>query len=212
MDQGGVPEDQKGALEKGATIAFVDEVGSSLKPVVARTWARKGHTPTLRHTFNWSSLSIIGGITDDGRVFHHTHELSIRAVQVGLFLEHLRGHIAGPGGVILDRAGIHRAKAVKSFLEREPRLEVHHLPAYAPDCNPIEWLWAHIKRQLANLCPFSLRQLKREWRSALARVRVRPGLVQSFFRTSAIDGARASSGRIGKVEWSRTRGPAPSGA
>lgn len=155
MDFRRVPEDQKGAVEKGAAIVFVDEVGSSLKPVVARTWARKGHTPTLRHTFNWSSLSIIGGITSGGRVFQNTHEHAIRAEQVIAFLEHLLEHVQGQVVVILDRASIHRAKAVKAFLEKEPRLEVHHLPAYAPECNPIEWLWAHVKRQLANLCPFS---------------------------------------------------------
>ena len=182
----GVPEDQKGALEKRATLVFLDEVGSSLKPVVARTWARKGCTPTLRHAFNWSSLSIIGGITPDGRIFQNTHERAIRAEQVVGFFEHLLEHVSGSVVVICDRAGIHRAKAVRAFLEKEPRLEVHHLPAYAPECNPIEWLWAHVKRQLANLCPFSLRQLRGEWRSALARVRVRPGLVASFIRASAI--------------------------
>jgi putative transposase len=52
---------------------------------------------------------------------------------------------------------------------------------------PIESLWAYLKRAaLANFCPKSLRELKEAWRSALNKARAKPGLIASFFRTSAI--------------------------
>lgn len=44
-------------------IVFVDESGLSTKPTRVRTWAPRGRTPLLHESFNWKSLSIIGGLT-----------------------------------------------------------------------------------------------------------------------------------------------------
>jgi transposase len=157
--------------------------------VVGKTWAPRGETPVLEGKCRWDKLSIIGGITACGRVLQRTFEQAIKGVQVVAFCEHLLQHIEGEIIVVLDRAPIHRSKVVKDFLESEEgrRLTVTYLPSYAPECNPIEWLWAYIKtRHLANFCPVNLAELKQAWRKALARIRLKPDLVASFFRASAI--------------------------
>ena len=48
-------------------------------------------------------------------------------------LEHLVRHIQGPFILIWDRSRTHRAKIVKTFLEKHPQIQVEYLPAYAPD-------------------------------------------------------------------------------
>ena len=158
-----------------------------MKPVVVRTWAPKGKTPTVRHTFNWSKLSVVGAVTDDGRVYQNTYEHAIRSPQFVAFLEHLLRHIEGPIVLVVDRSPIHRSKVVRASLERNPRLSLEFLPTYAPECNPTEWLWAYVKRRsLGNLCARTLAELRGAWWRALARLRLRPELVRSFFAASAI--------------------------
>ena len=45
----------------GAVIVFWDESGASLLPVTRRTWAPRGHTPVIRHHFNWKRVSMAAG-------------------------------------------------------------------------------------------------------------------------------------------------------
>ena len=172
-------------------MVFVDEVGASLKGVVSTTWAPVGVTPTVRQCCKWKKLSSIGGITSEGRVFEQRYDHSIRSEQVVVFLKHLSEHIPGKLLVIWDGAPIHRAKTVKSYLESEQgqRITVLPLPSYAPECNPIEWLWAWLKKNfLANRCFRTLEELSTVWQEALDTARTRTDLIHSFFSASAVGG------------------------
>ena len=172
----------KKVVDEGGTLVFLDETGSSLKTTVGRTWAPRGQTPVIKTHLKWHSLSIIGALTSDGRVFQHTHRHAVRAAQVVDFLEHLLFFVAGPVTVVLDRAAIHRAKQVQDWLVAHPRLRLVYLPAYAPEFNPVELLWAYIKRQvLTDFVARDLRHLKRRWAVGFAQVRARH-LARVFFR------------------------------
>jgi len=71
-------------------------------------------------------------------------------------LKQLRGHII----LLWDRLPAHRGSRVKKFLARHPRLHVEFLPAYAPEFNPVEYLWSWLKTNpLANRCATDLDQL-----------------------------------------------------
>ena len=60
-------------------------------------------------------------------------------------------HLRGPVIVIWDRINQHRSAAVKAFIASHPRLQVEHLPAYAPELNPVEGVWCEWKaHRLAN--------------------------------------------------------------
>jgi hypothetical protein len=41
---------------------FWDESGASLLPVTRRTWAPRGHTPVIRHRFNWKRVSMAAAL------------------------------------------------------------------------------------------------------------------------------------------------------
>ena len=73
---------------------------------------------------------------------------------------------------MLDNAGIHKTKAVTAFVSGEVRLSLQYLPPYAPELNPIELLWAYIKRNvLGNFCARTLKELKARLRVGWQRVR-----------------------------------------
>ena len=151
----------KKKIEAGETVVWADEVGISMKPVIGNTWATRGNTPTIFAKTNWEKLSVIGGITSQGQFFQQTHEGSIKAPGFISFLTHLLRHIEGKLTVVVDNAKIHRAKIVMEFVAKHERLTITHLPPYSPELNPIELVWAYVKRHcLANFCPENLGQLK----------------------------------------------------
>lgn len=166
-----------------------DEVGSSLKTLKGHTWAKRGKTPVLPTHGHWENLSIIGGMTLCGKVYQQSYPHAIRAVQVVKFFKHLLQHLEGPLVILLDNARIHRAKVVQDFLKTEAgkRITVFHTPPYAPEFNPIEWLWSWIKRvRLQNLCPKNRAELKQAWNLGFRQVRSKPGLIPAFFRASSL--------------------------
>jgi transposase len=79
---------------------------------------------------------------------------SIRSPEVAEFLGHLLRHIPGRVLVIWDGLRSHRSRMVKDFvLSQGGRLELEFLPAYAPELNPVEYLWGYWKHhELPNFC------------------------------------------------------------
>lgn len=151
---------------------YLDEVGFSLKGVRRRTWSTRGVTPLVTLPANWEKLSTIGAITSDGRFFQQTKSGAIRSGDVIRFFQHLLRHVEGEIVVVLDNAGIHRAKATQAFVETHERLSLVFLPPYAPELNPIELVWAYVKRNvLGNFCARSVSELKAKLVTGWQRVR-----------------------------------------
>ena len=111
---------------------YLDEVGFALKGVRRRTWGVRGVTPVVELPANWLKLSTIGAITSSGQFFQNTKQGAIRSPDVVRFLRHLLQHVKGEVIVVLDNAGIHRAKHVQAFVQAQERLSLVFLPPYAP--------------------------------------------------------------------------------
>jgi transposase len=171
--EAGLPASEK-KVDAGETLVWADEVGFRLKPSVGNTWATRGRTPLNFAKTSWTKLSTIGGITSNGQFLQQTHKGSIKTPQVIAYLTHLLRHLPGSVTVVLDNASIHRAKAVQNFVRDNERLSIVFLPPYAPELNPVELVWAYVKRYvLANLCPETVDTLKAYLRSAWQKVRSR---------------------------------------
>ena len=181
-----IPSLSKGG-EENATILYCDETGSSLKGATGTTWAEVGVTPTVYlPTSKWDRMSVIGGITRDGRVLSNSVVGSVKSAGVVAFLEYVLNTMSGQVIVVFDNARIHKSKLVQAFVTSHARLEIVHTPPYqrihaflyAPECNPVEWLWSWVKRtELVGLPARSAGDLRAAWRRGLARVRARVGLV-----------------------------------
>ena len=157
-------------------MIYVDESGFYPLPFVARTYAPKGQTPVLRAPVTREHLSVIGGVTTDGRLFTHIQEQAFTGETVVVFLRQLLRQIAGKLLVVWDGATIHRSQTVKDFLAAgaTKRLQLERLPAYAPDLNPAEGVWNLLKRgELKNRCCMDLDELRWELRLAIRRLQRR---------------------------------------
>jgi hypothetical protein len=77
MGQAALAATEKRARRQHALIVFQDESGVSLLPSVRATWAPRGHTPVLRHPFNWKRLSLAAALVyePDGSDAHLVFQL-----------------------------------------------------------------------------------------------------------------------------------------
>jgi transposase len=137
-------------------------------------------------------MSMIGAIAyradgAESKLFVRLIPATVRSGHFVTFLAHLSRHLRGPIIVIWDRLNGHRAKDVRRWVDRHPRCQLHFLPAYAPELNPVEALWAWLKgTRLANACRENLAQLAPAIRHGVRSARRRCGLLNSFLRRSGL--------------------------
>ena len=65
----------------------------------------------------------------------------------------------GPIIVLLDNSSTHKGSPIEQLLDQHRRLRIEHFPAYAPQLNPDEGVWALAKQELANSCPSDVEEL-----------------------------------------------------
>jgi len=64
---------------------------------------------------------------------------------------------------------------------------IDFLPPYAPELNPVEYLWAWLKRHaLANFCPNSIAELAHTTRGKLRSAQRRTTLVAAFWKQAEL--------------------------
>ena len=163
----------------------MDQSGFYLLPAVVRTYAPIGQTPVLQEKLSRDHLSVISAISLEGKLYMMEQERSFKGEDVVRFLRHLLGQIPGKVLVVWDGSPIHRGQAVKDFLASGAarRVQLEQLPSYAPDLNPDEGIWKHLKYvELKNLCCQSLSELKVELRKAKERLRHKKHVILGCIR------------------------------
>ena len=164
---------------------FADQFGFYLLPMVVRTYAPVGRTPILKENLTRDHLSAMSAITLDGKLFMIEQERSFKGEDAVRFLKHLMRQIPGKLLVVWDGSPIHRGRAVKELLASgaASRVQLEQLPGYAPDLNPDEGVWKHLKCvELKNLCCQSLSELKVELRKAKERLRHKRDVILGCIR------------------------------
>ena len=187
MEEAHLARAKKKSLKERRTLVFVDESGLSERPSVVRTWAPIGQTPQLTFNHAWGKLSVIAGITW-WQFYFRLYRGSIKAAQAVEFLGHLRRQVKGRLLVIWDGLAVHRSRRVQDYVERSAaQIALARLPAYAPELNPAEYIWGHLKRHaLANFCPQDIPHLSQEARRQLRRSQRRTTLVRAFWQQAEL--------------------------
>jgi transposase len=177
------PQLRARARRERRVLVFVDEAGFYLLPGVVRTYAPRGLTPVLYEWQTRDHLSVMGGVTQLGKVYTLARQESLNGLHSVAFLAHLL-RVAGPRLLVIwDGSPIHRRAEVKEFVVgTRGKVWLEALPGYAPDLNPAELLWQQLKHvELRNLACLDLEELHQEFHLAVGRVRQKPHVVQSFF-------------------------------
>lgn len=141
----------------------------------------------LQYSFNWNQLSLIAGVSF-WRMYFRFFRGSIKAAQIVEFLQALQRTIRGKLLIIWDGLPAHRSRLVREYVESlEGRIQLERLPAYAPELNPVEYVFGYAKqRELANLCASTIDEVRRYARRRLASMQRRPKLIRAFWQQAEL--------------------------
>lgn len=84
----------------------------------------------------------------------------------------------------LTGARTHHSHFVRDYLDTlDGHIQIAFLPPYAPDLNPVEYLWAWLKRHaMANYCPNNLNELHTTARNKLKSAQKRPSIIAACWK------------------------------
>lgn len=180
---------------------MLDETGQGLRPPKGRTRSRRGHTPIVTVAGRRSPRISIAGMVcvRPGRRPRLIYRLLVhrgrRGERKGFvardFIRLLTAayhQLDGKIMVVWDNLPGHHAHVVGEFIDSHADwLSVYWLPSYAPEINPVEGLWAHLKTGvLANLAARGLDHLIRVIKTALKRAQYRPDLLWGFLAETGL--------------------------
>jgi putative transposase len=182
------------AGKRHAYIVFVDEAGFMLAPLRRRTWGPRGCTPILKISEPHGRISVIGAITISPQHRHFSFYFQLSADNINLrgdsvvqFIEQVRHKVRGPITLLWDQIPIHRSTPVTDYFVRHRRLVVEPFPPYAPELNPVDYVWSYVKyNRLPNYTPRNLHELRQRITAEFYRLQSRPDLLRSFFRHTGL--------------------------
>jgi transposase len=125
-----------------------------------------------------------GGRRVKFRAYLHQH--NVRGEEILDFLPHLLGRIRGPLVLVWDNAPIHERQKVRQFISTQPRLHVENFPRYAPELNPVEFVWTQADEYTAGTAPASVSELKSNVQAALRRTRSSQRRMRACRKASAL--------------------------
>ncbi|MFD8301330.1 IS630 family transposase [Streptomyces sp. NPDC059690] len=188
------------AAERGAWIVFEDEAGQSMTPPRARTWGRIGQTPVVRVRGRGSGRVSMAGMVcfkpgRRSRLIYAIREYRGRKDEPKGFgwrdfrdlVVRARIQLGGPIVLVWDNVRLHLTAGMKEFIDANAEwLTVFQLPAYAPDLNPTEGIWALVKRDLGNLAAADLGEITRAVKRRLKGIQYRPDLVDGCIAATGL--------------------------
>jgi transposase len=171
------------ARKHRAILYFGDESGVRTDHVSGRTWAQRGHTPEIHRAGRWDVVSLLSAMTPRGELVFMT---SPDKANTEIFIQFLRKLLAHHPRrrlvLIVDRSPYHRSRRTREFVAAHPRLRLEYLPPYAPELNPDEHVWGHLKGSGAtDSTTGHAPEVRRHVRAHLRSLQRRPHLIRSFY-------------------------------
>ena len=172
------------ARREGGMVLWLDEMGVRSDAAAGRSWAPVGQTPVIKRTGKRFRVNLLSAISGAGRLRFRLFTGSFTAAVFIDFLGRLLRDCAGRKvHLIVDGHPVHRAKAVSAWVARHgERIQLHFLPGYSPELNPVELLNQDVKANAAGRRRArSAAELAKELRSYLRRRQRQPAVVARFF-------------------------------
>ena len=172
------------ARREGGMVLWLDEMGVRSDATAGRSWAPVGQTPVIKGTGKRFRVNMLSAISNAGRLRFRLFTGSFTAA---VFIEFLGRLLRDSGGhkvhLIVDGHPVHRAKLVSAWVGRHAEgMQLHFLPGYSPELNPVELLNQDVKANAAGRRRArSAAELTKQLRSYLHRRQRQPEVVARFF-------------------------------
>jgi transposase len=183
------------AKRRQAVLLFVDESGIHEDHPLGRTWGEKGKTPILEVSGKRRRINVISAISPRGRLWFRCYRENLTAPLYVEFLKALLHDIRKPIILVQDRHPAHVAAFVRRFLQTiGKRLTIYELPAYAPNLNPDEHVWTHVKGLFRSIPLDRDESLNERVDEMLRDLQSTPSSVRKFFLHPEVDYVRKALG------------------
>ncbi len=165
-------------------MLWLDEMGVRSDAATGRSWAPVGQTPVVKRTGKRFRVNMISAISNQGLL---RFRLFVGSFTGAVFIDFLGRLLRDCGGrkvhLIVDAHPVHRAKLVSAWVGRHgQRIELHFLPGYSPELNPVELLNHDVKANAAGRRrPRSAGELREELHGYLRRRQRQPAVLVRFF-------------------------------
>ena len=178
------------ARPQGAEVFFWDESGFRADTVRGKTWGMRGQTPVVHRPEQRQSISAASAVNANanGAFWFCTYTGALKAELFVVLLRKLMRGRRKPVHLVLDSLPAHKTARVRDYVASTTgRLTLHFLPGYAPDLNPDELVWSHVKRTGATRRPLRAGETLREKIEAqLIHLKRMPDLLRSFFHAPSV--------------------------
>ena len=176
------------ANAEGAEVFFWDETGFRADAVHGRTWGVKGQTPVVERPGQRQSISAASAVNARGGFWYCTYEGGLTGELFVTLLRQMMRHRSKPVHLVVDGLPAHKTRLVKAYIaSTHGKLTLHILPGYAPELNPDEFAWSHVKRTGVARTPLRKGEKLRDKIDAqLATLKQTPHLIRSFFRAPCV--------------------------
>ena len=177
------PAIAKQAKAAGGEVYFWDESGFRADSVHGKTWGKKGQTPVVERPGQRQSIGAASAVNVRGGFWHCTYEGGLNASLFVSLLRKMMRRRTAPVHLVVDGLPAHKTKLVKDYVaSTNGMLTLHFLPGYAPELNPDELVWSHMKRTGVAKAPLRRgEKLRDKIEAQLAAIKRLPKLVMSFF-------------------------------
>ncbi len=170
------------AKREGALIFFAEESGIRSDHHAGTTWSPVGETPVVEATGARYGLNMLSAVNALGHFRFMTVEGRVNASVFRDFLKRLITGMERKIFLIVDGHPAHKAKLVSRFVEDNAQaIGLFFLPPYAPELNPDELAWGHIKTRIAKATVQTKDELKAMVERVMRRLQRMPEIVASFF-------------------------------
>jgi transposase len=176
------------ARQENAEIFFWDESGFRADSVHGRTWAPCGETPVVERPGERQSMSAASAVNSKGAFWFATYEGALSGELFVTLLKKLMFNRRKAVHLVVDGLPAHKKAVVKQYVaSTQGKLTLHFLPGYAPDLNPDELVWSHVKRTGVARRPLQKgEKLQPRIHEQLAQIGRNPKLVRSFFKHPSV--------------------------
>ena len=178
----------KQAKAEGAEIYFWDESGFRADTVHGKTWGVRGQTPVVQRPGQRQSMSAASAVNAHGAFWYCTYDGALNGELFVELLQKMMKYRKKSVHLVLDSLPAHKKANVREYVVATGgKLTLHFLPGYAPDLNPDELVWSHIKRTGPARRPLLKGEIQLDKIEAqLAKLQQMPRLVRSFFKAPSV--------------------------
>jgi hypothetical protein len=192
---------KKTAADPGGWLIFEDESGQGVRRPRGRTRGRRGATPVVTVTGGHNarvSLAALIAVRPGcrPRLIYRVHRSrrhgkdrrkGFAEADYARLLDGAHQQLGGPLVVGWDNLNVHVSAAMRELVAARSWLTVFQLPPYAHELNPVELVWSHLKRPLANLAKRKHRPAHGAGQDPAQADALPAGLLEGFLASTRLD-------------------------